>query len=189
MHQLGYLGVFFAIFMEAIGIPFPSETILVTSGVEMTRGVFQFFPLWLFAAMGNIVGSNIAYYIGRYLGRKVILKYGRFVKLTEKRLASVEVKFQKYQILFLFVGKFIPFVRIAIPYLAGINKVSFLTFTIYNSVSAFIWSFLFISLGHSIDAIWSHYSHALLVHWYISVPAVLIILAGAWWLHKKAEPS
>jgi len=188
LHKLGYFGVFLALFFEAIGIPFPSETILVTSGVEMTRGVFHFVPLWIFAALGNIVGSNVAYLIGRFVGRTVILRYGRYVRLTEARLHSVEVRFQKFQALFLFGAKFIPFVRIVIPYLAGINGISYLTFNIYNTVAAFVWSFLFISLGHVIESVWSHYSQVLIVHWYLSVPAILIIAAGAWWVHKKATP-
>ncbi len=187
LQQLGYLGVFLALLLEAIGIPFPSETILITSGVEMSRGVFHLAPLWFAAALGNLIGSNVAYVIGRFLGRRVILKYGKYVKITEQRLASVEVRFQKFQALFLVVGKFIAFVRIAVPYLAGINEVNFVTFSVYNTLAAIVWSFILLYLGKSIELVWVHYSHTLLVHWYISVPAVLVVAGLAWWAHKKTK--
>ena len=169
--------------LEAIGIPFPSETILVSSGIEMTRGVFHFIPLWLSASIGNIVGSNVAYFIGRYVGRTVLLKYGRYVRITDAKLRGVESKFQKYQVPFIVVAKFIAFVRIVIPYIAGINKVTFWKFSIYNTLAAFGWSALFILLGHSIEALWKHYSHAIVHYWYVTVPVLIVI--GAWWLHKK----
>lgn len=174
-------------FLEAVGIPFPAETILITSGIEMTRGVFLFLPLWLLAAMGNVIGSNIAYLIGRYVGRTVILKYGRYVKITDERLSAVENRFDKFGALFLIVGKFIAFVRIVVPYLAGINKMPFWKFTIYNTGAAFTWSALFILLGHSVESIWKHYSHYIIVHWYISAPVVLLLVLGGWWVHKQGK--
>lgn len=188
LQSLGYLGVFLAIMLEAIGVPFPSETILVTSGIEMTRGVFSLIPLWFSAVAGNLVGSNIAYFIGRYVGRTVLVRYGRYVRLTEPRIQSVERSFHKYQALFLFVGKFIAFVRIIVPYLAGINKINFIAFTIYNTIAAFMWSYLFITLGHFIEALWATYSHFLIVHWYLSIPALAVIVLLYWWIHKKITP-
>lgn len=187
LSHLGYAGVFLALFLEAIGVPFPAETILVTSGIEMTRGVFLFLPLWLFGACGNIVGSNIAYVIGRYFGRPIILKYGKYVRISEMRLQSVEARFQRYQIPFLTIAKFIAFVRIVVPYLAGINKISYAKFTLYNTVSAFAWSALFIVLGNSIEAIWRRYGGFLMTHLYVSIPVVLLILAALAWHHKSSK--
>lgn len=187
MHHLGYLGVFLALFLEAIGIPFPAETILIASGVEMTRGVFHFVPLWLCAALGNIVGSNTAYVIGRYLGRPVILKFGRYVRITEARLEAVEVKFQKYQIPFLVVGKFIAFVRIAIPYIAGINEVPFWMFTALNTSAACVWSCLFILLGRTVEEILRHFGGYLLTHLYITIPLAAVLLAAVVWHHRWSK--
>lgn len=172
-------------FFEAIGIPFPSETILISSGIEVTRGVFHFIPLWLSASLGNVLGSNIAYFIGRFVGRTALLKYGRYVKITDAKLRGVEKKFQKYQIPFIVIGKFIAFVRIVIPYLAGINKVVFWKFSIYNTLAAFGWSALFILLGHTIEQVWKQYSHTIIHYWFISAPIVVLIVIGGWWLHKK----
>ena len=189
--SLGYVGVLFALFMEAIGVPFPSETILIASGVEMSRGVFHFVPLWLLATVGNVIGSNAAYMIGRFLGRPVVLRYGRFVRITESRLIAVETRFQRYQIAFLIIGKFIAFVRIVIPYLAGINKVSFWVFNILNTVAAIVWSALFILLGSTIDSVLKRFGGYFISHLYVTIPAILILVGLVFvyhrWSKKKME--
>lgn len=184
IHQLGYLGVFVALLAEAIGIPFPAETILVASGVEMTRGVFHFLPLWLAATAGNLVGSNFAYVIGRFLGRPVILRYGRYVRVTEARLKAVEDKFQKYQSLFLIIGKFIAFVRIAIPYIAGINQVNFWMFTALNTSAALVWSCLFLLLGKTVETVLKYFGGYLWTHLYVTIPLLVVIIVLGYLFHK-----
>ena len=187
MQHLGYVGVFLALFFEAIGVPFPSETILITSGIEMTRGVFAFLPLWIMAFMGNVVGSNIAYGIGRFVGRTAILRYGRWVGITEPRFHAVEMNFRKFQSAYLFIGKFIAFVRIAIPYLAGINKVTYGKFTFYNVPAAMVWSAVFLVMGRYLEMILRVYGKTLLIHWYVTVPVLIVVIMALWWGHKKIQ--
>ncbi len=187
MQHLGYLGVFLALFFEAIGVPFPSETILITSGIEMSRGVFAFVPLWMMAVMGNVVGSNIAYGIGRFVGRAAILRYGRRIGITESRFHSVEINFQRFQSAYLLIGKFIAFVRIAIPYLAGINKVTYGKFNLYNLLAAMAWSALFLVMGRYLEMIWRHYGQTLIIHWYITAPILMIVIVILWWVHKIVQ--
>lgn len=187
IQHLGYLGVWIALFLEAIGVPFPAETILVTTGIEMTRGVFSFFPLWVAGALGNIAGSNVAYGVGRFLGRIVILRYGRRLGITEARLAAVERQLEKYQVPFVFITKFIAFVRIVVPYLAGINKMRFGMFSLVNTLSAFAWSCFFILIGRTLENVWHLFSHYLIIHLYVSIPAALLVLAGFYWLHKRSR--
>ena len=86
LHHYGYLGVFFILLMEMIGIPFPAETTLTISGFEWTQGVFRLVPLLLAASIGNIFGSTIAYGIGRFLGRPVIVRFGKYIGITNERL-------------------------------------------------------------------------------------------------------
>jgi membrane protein DedA with SNARE-associated domain len=161
MHQYGYGGIFLILFLEMVGIPFPAETTLTLSGIEWINGAFSLIPLILIATLGNVMGSSIAYAIGRFLGRNVILRYGKFVGITDKKLAAAEAKFQQYQIKALLVCKFIAGIRILIPYLAGLNRMPFLIFTVYNTFVALIWTTLFIVFGRYIGALWHHYHHYL----------------------------
>ena len=177
IHHYGYIGVFFILFMENLGILFPAETTLTISGIEWTQGVFKLMPLLISASLGNILGSTIAYGIGRFLGRPVIVRYGRYVGITNRRLDTANALFAKYQSPVGLFGKFIAGIRVLIPYLAGINKMSFTVFTIYNAISAVVWAGTFIIVGKYLGIEWSRYHQVL--HQYI-VPAIIVIalLAG-----------
>ncbi|MCL6453109.1 MAG: DedA family protein [Alicyclobacillus sp.] len=181
IQHYGYVGVFLILACEVVGIPFPAETTLTLTGIAWTAGTFRLVPLVLMAALGNIVGSTVAYFIGKYLGRTVILRYGRYVGITEPRLNHAEVLFQKYQWAILVVGKFIAGVRVLIPYLAGLNAMPFIRFTIVNSVSAILWVLTFVLLGSTIGALWRQY-HALILHdlWYAIAIAVVLVALYVW---------
>ncbi|GMA58544.1 hypothetical protein GCM10025858_30470 [Alicyclobacillus sacchari] len=82
IHHYGYFGVFLIILVEAIGFPFPAETTLTLSGIEWSKGVFHLVPVWLAGCLGNLIGSAIAYMIGWYLGRPIVLYFGKFIGIT-----------------------------------------------------------------------------------------------------------
>lgn len=171
IHHYGYAGVFVILVMEMIGIPFPAETTLTISGFEWTQGAFRLIPLLLAASLGNIVGSSIAYGLGRFLGRPIIVKFGRVIGITNERLDKANQLFAKYESPVVLFGKFIAGVRVLIPYLAGINKMSFGLFSIYNAVSAIVWAGVFIILGRYIGVEWTRYHQVL--HKYM-IPAIIV---------------
>lgn len=179
LHHYGYLGVFFILLMEMIGIPFPAETTLTISGFEWTQGVFRLVPLLLAASIGNIFGSTIAYGIGRFLGRPVIVRFGKYIGITNERLDKANVTFNRFQGTVILFGKFIAGIRVLIPYLAGINRMSFALFSLYNAVSAVVWAGTFIIIGKYIEVEWSRYHRIL--HQYM-VPAIIlaVVLVGVY---------
>lgn len=174
----GYFGVFFILLMEMIGIPFPAETTLTVSGFEWMKGAFSLIPLLLSAALGNIVGSSIAYGIGYYLGRPVILRFGRYVGITENRLNAADEKFANYRTTVVLFSKFIAGIRVIVPYLAGINRMPFLLFTVYNALSAVVWAGFFIILGRYVEVAWSHYHHVLRHYLVLTIFIGVIIIAA-----------
>ncbi|WAH35839.1 DedA family protein [Alicyclobacillus dauci] len=176
MHQYGYFGVFMIIFIEAIGFPFPAETTLTLSGIEWTQHVFKLFPLWLAGCLGNIVGSTIAYFIGRLLGRPIVLYLGKYIGITAARLDRANEQFQKYELVVIVVAKFIAGIRILVPYLAGINRMKFWVFWPLNAVSAVLWSGAFIIAGHYIgEALHSPFIHRYM--WPTIIVAAIIVAA------------
>jgi len=183
IHQYGYFGVFVILLLEMIGVPFPAETTLVISGYEWMNGAFVLTPLLIAAIAGNITGSSIAYGIGRYLGRSVILRFGRYVGMTEQRLNKAHEHLEKNRIWILIFSKFIAGVRVFVPYIAGMNRMSFLGFTIYNTISAVIWVTLFTVLGRYIHIGWHRYHHAL--QRFLVPGIVFIIILGLCYLVMK----
>ncbi|MDQ0189789.1 DedA family protein [Alicyclobacillus cycloheptanicus] len=186
LHHYGYAGVFFVLLAENIGIPFPAETTLTISGIEWTHGVFRLLPLLLAAALGNIVGSTIAYGIGRFLGRPVIVRFGKYVGINDERLDKANALFTRYESPVILFGKFIAGVRVVIPYLAGINKVSFGVFSLYNAVSALVWAAVFIIVGKYIGIEWARY-HAVLHQYMIPAILVAVILVAGFFAWKTRE--
>ncbi|RIV24405.1 DedA family protein [Alicyclobacillaceae bacterium I2511] len=183
IHHYGYFGVFLILLLEMIGIPFPAETTLTLSGIEWTQGTFSIIPLLIAATVGNAIGSGIAYWIGRLLGRPVIVRWGKYVGITNERLDKANVTFQKYQTTVVLFSKFIAGIRVLVPYLAGINKMSFGLFTLYTTVSALVWSAVFIILGKYLGIEWSRYHQVL--HQYL-VPGIIVlaILVAVWYTRK-----
>lgn len=179
IHHYGYIGVFFILFMEMVGLPFPAETTLTISGIEWTQGVFRLVPLLLAASIGNVLGSTVAYGIGRFLGRPVIVRFGRYVGINNERMDRANEMFYKYQNPVVLFGKFIAGIRVLIPYLAGINNMPFLVFFIYNAVSAVVWAGVFIVVGKYIGIEWSRY-HEVLHQYMMPGIVLLLVLAGVY---------
>jgi membrane protein DedA with SNARE-associated domain len=170
----GYIGVFFTLLVEMIGVPFPVKTILIISGFEWMKGTFSLAPLLLSACLGNIMGSTIAYVIGYYRGRPVIVRFGRYVGLTEDKLNAVEKKFTHYRKTVVLFAKFFTGVRVLVPYLSGINRMPFPRFTVYNAVGAVVWAAFFIIVGRYVEVAWSH-SHKVM-HQYMLPLIILVVL-------------
>jgi membrane protein DedA with SNARE-associated domain len=157
LQHYGYSGIFFILMAEMIGIPFPAETTLTVAGIAWINGTFTLIPLILIAAGGNIVGSSVAYFIGRYLGRSVIVRFGKYIGITDERLGKADKKFIKYRKSALLISKFIAGFRVFVPYLAGMNKMSFIEFSILNSISAIVWVTAFVLLGRYVNVAWRQY--------------------------------
>ncbi|MFX4303271.1 DedA family protein [Alicyclobacillus tolerans] len=184
--HFGYMGVFLILFLEMVGIPFPAETTLVVSGVEWIHGQFSFFPLLLAAFLGNVVGSTVAYSLGRTLGRPLLVRYGKYVGINEKRLNKAENQFAKWRIWIVLIGKFIAGVRVLVPYLAGIDAMPIWKFSLVNALSALIWVAFFLLSGRYIGVAWNHY-HVFLMHRGLPYLLLLmiILLLGAYFLHFR----
>jgi hypothetical protein len=84
----GYWIVFFGVMLENAGLPLPGETILLAAGFFASEGDFSMPLVMLIATAGAVLGDNCGYWIGHRVGRGVLIKYGRYVMLTETRFQS-----------------------------------------------------------------------------------------------------
>src|SRR5207247_3348427 len=90
----GYWAVFFGVMLENAGVPVPGETILLVAGYFASTGEFHLWLVMLIAATGAVVGDNIGFAIGHHYGRSMLLRFGRFVFLTPKRVQQMENYFE-----------------------------------------------------------------------------------------------
>jgi membrane protein DedA with SNARE-associated domain len=177
LQHYGYGGIFLILMAEMIGIPFPAETTLTLAGIAWIKGSFTLVPLLLTATLGNIIGSSIAYCIGRFLGRKVIVRFGKYIGITDDRLDKADRKFLKYRKSVLLISKFVAGFRVFVPYLAGMNKMSFIEFSILNSISAFAWVTVFVLLGRYVNIAWKHY-HVIMHQNVLPIALISIVIVA-----------
>lgn len=183
----GYIGLFVMLAIEYIILVVPGETTLTTAGILFRSGSvhFNFVLLVLATGLGTFAGSMLAYGIGRLFGRPLLLKYGKYVMLTPKRLASSEALFQKHTILTLIISKYIAVVRDIVPYIAGINRIKLRVFIPFTLLASFMWTATFLGAGGLIGELWKVMRH----HWRADlVPAIVVVAllgVGYWFLHKR----
>lgn len=156
--SLSYFGVVLAMAIESCCIPLPSEIIMPFSGFLVSKGIFNLWLVALAGAIGCVIGSLIAYYIGHFGGetfvRNLIKKYGKFVLVFEYELDEAKHWFVKYGSAITFFSRLLPVVRTFISLPAGISGMDVKKFIIYTFLGSFIWSLLLAYIGQTLGNNW-----------------------------------
>jgi len=139
LHQYGYLAVFAALFLEDFGVPVPGETLLIAGSLLATKGEINILVLLLTAWLAAVLGDNVGYAIGRYGGRALVLRYGRYVFLTRERLTYAEGFFNRRGAVIVVVARFFEILRQLNGIVAGITRMAWGRFVLYNAIGAALW--------------------------------------------------
>ena len=140
----GYLAVFIFVGVESLGIPVPGETMLVTAAIYAgTTGRLSIFWVIVASSAGAIVGDNIGYAIGRTGGYRLLKRYGRYIRLDENRLRLGQYLFRKQGPKVVFFGRFVSVLRIFAAFLAGVNRMHWRLFLIFNAAGGIVWSTIY----------------------------------------------
>jgi membrane protein DedA with SNARE-associated domain len=168
----GYWAVFFGVMLENAGVPVPGETILLIAGYFASTGKFHLWLVMLIAATGAVIGDNIGFAIGHHYGRGVLLRFGRFIFLTPKRVERMEKYFESHGNKTVLVARFITGLRVFAALFAGASKMPWRVFVVYNVAGAILWSIVITTLGYLFGA-----SLPLLVKWVGRSGTILLIAA------------
>ena len=186
--KLGYTGVVLLMAIESACIPLPSEVIMPFSGYLVHTGRFN---LWLVAvagAVGCVVGSMVAYWVGMYGGRPLIEKYGKYVLISRHDLDLADRWFARYGEVIVFASRLLPVVRTFIAFPAGVARMRVPRFIVYTFLGSLPWCLGLAYIGQVLGAQWD--KNEALKAWFHRFDFLigLIILAGAvgWvWRHLK----
>src|SRR5213592_4404217 len=140
----GYLAVFIFVAIESAGIPFPGETMLLIAAIYAGRTHHLSLPLVIVAAAsGAILGDNIGFWIGREGGYRLLRRYGRYIRLDERKLKLGQYLFIKHGGKVVFFGRFVAVLRAWAAFLAGTNRMPWPRFLIFNAAGGIVWATLF----------------------------------------------
>ena len=146
-----YVGVFLAALIETIIPPIPTMAVFPTAGFIAAQnglGLPELFLLGILGGLGASIGSTVIYLIALKLGRTALLKYLKYVKVSEKKLTRVEQWFQKYGDKAVLFGRMIPVFREMVSIPAGLLKMKLPKFLAYTILGSCGWSMTLIFIGY-----------------------------------------
>ena len=188
LDHFGYLAVAGVVFLEDFGVPVPGETILILAAVYAGTGRLNIFLVALVGFCGAVLGDNVGFAIGHLGGRRLVLRYGRYVFITPERLDRATEFFERHGGKIIVVARFIEGLRQANGIVAGITGMHWRRFLLFNAIGAALWVGVWTTLGYvsgnHIDAIYAaaiRYSTYLLIAF-----ALLIVVYVARRLRRRA---
>lgn len=177
----GYLALFAIVFLSAMGIPVGSEVATAYAGVlssgQLTSAHDHLVLGWVIVVgtLGELAGSTAGYLIGRFGGRPLVDRVGKYVLLTHRDLDRAEAWFARRGEPFVFFGRFVPLLRSFVSLAAGLGEMSFGKFAAFTVAGCAIWNGLLASIGYSLGASWHHVIKAFSYAGYVL--AALVVLA------------
>ncbi len=182
-----YLFAFLWLAAESCGLPLPNELVLLLLGslIEQRHSPGELVALALIATGGSLLGATVAYFIGARGGRAAVLRVGRFLRLDERRLETVERWFNSSGGFAIGVARITPFVRTVSSFPAGVLRLPLSTFLVATSLGSLLWCATLVTVGYALGA---DYMIAVNLIETYTVPAVIVLVAlvaGYLWLHQR----
>ncbi|HDR7716042.1 DedA family protein [Bacillus albus] len=145
IEQYGYWALFFCLWLGIIGMPIPDEMIVMSGGFVSSLGILSVIPAFLLTYLGVVSGLSLGYIVGKIFGTKVLDKLMK--KKKAKYLLKSQQMVEKYGHYALITSYFIPVVRHIVPYLVGMNNMSFKTYALYSYTTGLVWTLVYFVLG------------------------------------------
>ena len=145
---LSYFILFFIVFCETglVFTPFlPGDSLLFVAGTLAANGVLNLFFLFLVFVIAAILGDTVNYWIGNYLGERVFLR-SRLV--NKNYIEKTKEFYKKHGGKTIVIARFIPIIRTFAPFIAGVGKMNYLRFLIFNIIGAIVWVGIFVFSGY-----------------------------------------
>ncbi len=178
----GYWVAFFGMMVENAGIPVPAETALITLSFFASQGVLKIWLIIPIAILGDTAGDNIGYAIGRFGGRPLVDRYGRYIRLDQQKLDDMEKLFREKGGRTVYFAHFLASTRITAALIAGVSHMRYPRFLVFNAAAAATFVTLVAgitySFGSNVDAALRFFR----VYRWIALGVLAVI--AAWFLYR-----
>lgn len=148
--SVGYPGVFIAMFAGNALVPIPVEVVMIPAGYLVQQKLMHWPILMAFAIAGDIGGSIFSYYIAYHFGRHVLLKYGKYFMLNDKKMGLLETFFAHHGEISTLTGRLVPGLRHFMAFPAGLSHMNAKKFVAYTGIGGGIWMGILVLVGYFI---------------------------------------
>lgn len=185
---MGYSGIVLLMAIESACIPLPSEIIMPFSGYLVSTGQMNLWAVGVAGAVGCVLGSLVAYWVGMYGGRPLIEKYGRYLLVSRHDLDMADRWFEKRGEIIVFVSRLLPAIRTFIAFPAGVARMNLKRFVIYTFAGSLPWCLGLAYIGQKLGEQWN--KDDTLKTWFhrfdflIGIAAVLVV---GWWVRRHIK--
>jgi membrane protein DedA with SNARE-associated domain len=161
---------------SGVPLPIPGDIIIAYTGYQVAKELIPYSVAFLGFLFAVLLGSSILYYLSSRFGQKLVLRFGRFLHLNERKLVTVEEKFKKYGPLVIIFGRHIPGFRVPITVFSGMSEVTYKTFIISTLISVVFWIPFYLSLGARLGPKTTTLLHGHPEYYFFAAVPLLIII-------------
>ena len=191
LETYGYLAVLLLVGLESLGIPLPGETALLTASAYAATGHLSIVGVIVAAAVGALLGDAGAYWIGRTGGLALVRRYGRLFRVDDAKLERAQRFFKRHGGKTVFLGRFVSLLRMLAALMAGVTRMPYGRFSVFNVTGGICWAMLFGSLGYAFGRHLPQLEHAIgqagALVVLLAALLVALILAGRWAVNNAVE--
>ena len=179
---LGYIGLALLLVAENLFPPIPSEVVLPLAGFLVGRGDLSLWGAIFAATFGSVAGALVLYGLGRWGGRRLVLRYGQWLRVDEKGLKDAEGWFRRYGDWVVLFARVVPVARSIVSIPAGTMKMPMLRFVLLTTLGSAVWNSILIGAGVVLGANWQavegwmgSYSDVVLIAGTVAVALFLLL--------------
>ena len=182
---MGYAGIVLLMAIESACIPLPSEVIMPFSGYLVYTGRFNLWAVGVAGAVGCVLGSLVAYWVGMYGGRPLIERYGKYVLISHRDIDMADRWFARYGEIIVFTSRLLPVIRTFIAFPAGVARMNLTRFVVYTFLGSLPWCLGLAYIGQLLGEQWN--KNETLRTWFHRLDFVIVIigvLGAVWWIRR-----
>jgi len=183
--SLGYGGVIAMMAIESACIPLPSEIIMPFSGYLVHTGRFDLQMVAIAGAVGCLLGSYVAYYLGASGGRWFLLRYGRWVLIAPHEIELADWFFDRWGKPAVFISRLLPVVRTFIAFPAGVSRMRLIPFSLYTVAGSYLWCLVLAYAGMKLGQHWE--ALAPYFHQFDTVIGIVVVAGAALVIYNRVR--
>ncbi len=150
VHAWGYFGIFLLMVLESSIVPVPSEMVIPPAAYWASQGQLNLALVILVGSLGSLVGATIMYFASRYLGRPLLMRYGKYVLITRDKIERAEIYLARYETGGVFFARLLPVIRHLIGIPAGVVEMPFVPYAVMTLLGSAAWCSVLAAFGHSV---------------------------------------